>query len=712
MGDGLGKWMAAGALWAMGFGLAESAGVTLHVSPRGKDIWSGTLSAPNDAKTDGPLATMGGARDTLRRMRNAGALKAEPVTVLFESGRYEQVTPVVFGEEDSGTAEAPVIFASAPKAQVRITGGVALWQMKTLSDTNVLRRLPEVAHGKVKVISLPAQGLYDYGVEPVGSSASPASGIQLVYGDEAMRLARWPNEGYVNIVDTPGGMEGNTFTYAEENPSRWADEVDPHGQGYWAHDWAACAIAFDKVDPATKTITQKVPGSNYGFRKGGYWFGYNLLCELDQPGEYYVDRLDGKLYFWPPEKPANTFAEVSVGTRLLQLDNVAHMQFRGLTFENCRGSAVQINKGERVTVAGCVLRNIGHRAVSVQGGKAHRIAGCEMTRLGDGGIASWAGDERKLEHCDHVYENNHIYDYARFSMTYGAAIQIGGCGHLVSRNLIHEGPHVAVLFGGRENVMEYNEVHSICLTSGEMGAFYTGRNWTLVGNVIRGNYIHDIYNPRPQRNRAIMLDDGGAGTTMTENLIVRVAEGISLSAVGNVIENNVFVDCHPAISGWQTYETPESVTPPKGVHPGMVEQLFAVPVDESPWKERYPWLAMLRNAVRDKTLRAPETRTRVERNVIWKCPQEWMVHFKAYPRTTNSWLVGENNLAGVDPLFVDPAKDDYRMKAESPAFKTGFKPLPIDKMGLYASPERAVWPVKNAVRIVCPNLTYVKPGGK
>jgi hypothetical protein len=332
-----------------------------------------------------------------------------------------------------------------------------------------------------------------------------------------------------------------------------------------------------------------------------------------------------------------------------------------------------------------------------------------MTRLGDGGIAAWAGDEKTLEPCGHVYDNNHITDYARFSMTYGAAIQIGGCGHAVTHNLIHNGPHVAVLFGGRENVMAYNEVHSVCLTSGEMGAFYTGRNWTLVGNVLTGNYIHDIYNPRQQRNRAIMLDDGAAGMRMTSNLIVRVAEGISLSAVDNVIDNNVFVECYPAISGWQTYETPESVTPPKGVHEQMPEQLFALPVEASPWKERYPQLAMLRNAIRNKTVRPPETRTRVERNVIWGGAQEWMVHAQNYPRSERSWMIGDSNLAGADPLFLDSAKGDYRMRPGSPAFKKGFKSLPIEKMGLYASSERAVWPVRHAVSLVCTNLTYVKP---
>ncbi|MDB6138968.1 MAG: hypothetical protein JWO94_2040, partial [Verrucomicrobiaceae bacterium] len=48
-----------------------------------------------------------------------------------------------------------------------------------------------------------------------------------------------------------------------------------------------------------------------------------------------------------------------------------------------------------------------------------------------------------------------------------------------------------------------------------------------------------------------------------------------------------------------------------------------------------------------------------------------------------------------DPLFVDVAHDDFRLKPESPAItKLGFKPLPIEKMGLYEDERRASWPVK------------------
>ncbi len=46
-----------------------------------------------------------------------------------------------------------------------------------------------------------------------------------------------------------------------------------------------------------------------------------------------------------------------------------------------------------------------------------------------------------------------------------------------------------------------------------------------------------------------------------------------------------------------------------------------------------------------------------------------------------------------DPMFVDAAHDDFHLKPESPALtKIGFKPLPIEKMGLYKDELRPTWP--------------------
>ncbi len=50
-----------------------------------------------------------------------------------------------------------------------------------------------------------------------------------------------------------------------------------------------------------------------------------------------------------------------------------------------------------------------------------------------------------------------------------------------------------------------------------------------------------------------------------------------------------------------------------------------------------------------------------------------------------------------DPLFVNPAAGDYRLKPNSPALALGFKPIPVDKIGPYKDELRASWPIKEAI---------------
>jgi parallel beta-helix repeat protein len=49
-----------------------------------------------------------------------------------------------------------------------------------------------------------------------------------------------------------------------------------------------------------------------------------------------------------------------------------------------------------------------------------------------------------------------------------------------------------------------------------------------------------------------------------------------------------------------------------------------------------------------------------------------------------------------DPLFVNADKDDYRLRKDSPAFKLGFHPIPVEKIGPYKHELRASWPIVEA----------------
>ena len=102
--------------------LPVEGGVTLHVGPDGNDAWSGRLEKPNADRSDGPLATLAGARNAIRRSKAQGPLK-QPVVVSIAAGVYLLADTLVFEPQDSGTAAAPIVYRAADGARPAFTGG-------------------------------------------------------------------------------------------------------------------------------------------------------------------------------------------------------------------------------------------------------------------------------------------------------------------------------------------------------------------------------------------------------------------------------------------------------------------------------------------------------------------------------------------------------------------------------------------------------------
>ena len=48
--------------------------VDFYVSPQGNDRWSGRLEQPNENHTNGPVASLAGARDKIRRLKSQGPI--------------------------------------------------------------------------------------------------------------------------------------------------------------------------------------------------------------------------------------------------------------------------------------------------------------------------------------------------------------------------------------------------------------------------------------------------------------------------------------------------------------------------------------------------------------------------------------------------------------------------------------------------------------
>ena len=460
--------------------------------------------------------------------------------------------------------------------------------------------------------------------------------------------------------------------YTGDQPARWQDSDDIWVHGYWTWDWAESYEHVATIDRATRSITTVSPHGVYGYKAGKRFYFLNVLEELDTPGEYYVDRDAGLLYFWPPSDVESHEAAVSVlENHFITVTGASYLTVQGLKFEYSRGPGVQISNGSRVLIDGCTFVNLGTSAVDVSGGDHHGVANCTMYQLNYGGIGISGGDRMTLTPARHYAVNNHIHHFSLMSRTYTPAVSVGGVGNRVANNLIHDAPHMAIGLGGNDHVIELNEVYRVCMETHDAGAFYMGRDWTQRGNVIRYNFFHELGHGDVQ---AIYLDDWSSGTIIVGNICHGALRGILIGGGrDNLVENNIFVDCGAGVHidergrGWaKTYFDGTTST--------LFDRLKDVKGTEAPYTERYPELATLLNDEPD----------RAKNNVVVRnisVGGSWLELYDDLTAET-PYLTIKDNWVGDDPLFVDRAALDFRLRPTSPAYELGFQPLPWEEIGL------------------------------
>ncbi len=669
---------------------SPSLAADFYVATNGNDGWSGKLAAPNGRRTDGPFATLERARAELRNLKAAGKFK-DGGTVHLRGGFYPLEKSFVLSKEDSGTEKSPVVYRAYRREEVRLSGGKEITDFKPATDPAILNRLEESARGKVLQADLKALGIAD-----LGDAVTAGKRLELFFADQPMTLARWPNDGFVRIVDVMGGepfkshgIAGDKigkFIYEGDRPKRWSAEKELWLHGYWFWDWSDSYEKVDSIVNEKRTFILSPPYHGYGYRKGQRFYALNLLAELDSPGEWYLDRQAGILYFWPPSPVEKNRAVISITPTLLTLKDASWVTFRGLTLEATRGTAVTVSGGARNRIVGCTIRNTGGEAVSIVDGTSNSVVGCDIYQTAEGGISLNGGDRKTLTPAGHSAENNHIHNFGRIYRTYRPAVGINGVGNRVIHNLMHDAPHEAIQLGGNDHLIEFNEIHSVCYETGDVGAFYMGRDWTMRGTVIRHNYLHDIRGPGLHGAMAVYLDDAASGITVYGNVFYRAGRAAFIGGGrDNVVENNIFVECQPSVHvdarglNWMR-DTVEG----DGIMP---QRLKDVPYQDALWRARYPQLA---NILNDEP-GAPKGNT-VARNI--SMGGKWLELEKA----AEPLVRFEDNLVNDDPRFVDAAHLNFQLRKDSPAWKLGFKPIPIELIGVYKSDERASWPVANKLR--------------
>ena len=718
----------------LGLLFSSSAKMEFFVSPSGDDR--------NPGSRERPFHSLERARDAVRDRRKTTELPVGGATIWVEHGTYRLDSTFRLDSADGGTAERPLTYSAA--GPVRITGGMEVPSaaFHPVIDRQILGRLPRTARGNVVEADLKKIGLSDYGQHRQYGHGLPVvpAPMEVFWNDSVLPLARYPNTGAIlmgDVVDT-GSVprigdytnRGGAFHYTDPRHARWVGVPDVWFQGFFHYGFADDKILVAAIDTVTHEVRFASPHM-YGLGSGENFNQYvalNLLEELDEPGEWYVDRSTGKLYVWPPSDLRTARIEVSVLEQpLISLRNCSHVTLRGMVIECGRAIGVYMEGGEGDRVEDCTVRNVGTVGIMLgqgarqtfphitaddytgvpvseevgsfqsyyyrntvwdrRAGRNQMITGCEICATGSGGIILGGGSKKDLVPGGNEVADCRIHDFDRRNKAGAAGINIDGCGNRIIHNEIYNGDLQAIMVRGNEHLFEFNHIHDVARNSNDASAWYLGRDPSDQGNVVRHNFFHHVGRPDRKWTMGVYCDDATCGVLVEGNVFYRVASyGTVYSNGGHdiVVRNNIFIEGYgPAFqlkSMWYDFAIAETsyFFGASGIYTRRLTK--DVDIKAPPYSVKYPnlrdWLDLL-----------PDGRTfvgmRPRRNVV---DRNVLVRYEETFRLVAEYAqceYGKNFITQQDPGFVDAGKMDFRLKEGSPVYKElpGFVRIPFEEIG-------------------------------
>ena len=694
-----------------------------YVSNQGNNDHSGAFPTPNAENSDGPFATLVRARDAIRERKKLG--QQGPFTVLLRGGNYFLEKTFKLAADDSGSKSGKITYAAYEQETPILIGGISI--------TGFQKFRGRILVADVDLSSLPNQDFFK----------------QVFHQGKRQILARHPNfdpkepysGGWAYVDGEPISMHKNIpdepknrFVVKQQDVRSWTSGSEGRVFVFPRYNWWNHSSRIESFDQQTRQLVLD-KNATYAIRPNDRYYTYNFLEELDAPGEWYFDRKEGKLYFYPPE--GSSFeGQVIVPTLsiLIHCRDTQHVEFRGLTVRCSRGLAFHFLNCTETHIVGCSISLTGTSGVDIRSGLRCSVRGCNIESVGTTAITLVGGDRETLTAGENVAENNYIHHTGVY-FKQGVGISLSGVGNRASRNLIHDCPRFGLMIRGNDQVIEGNHLRHLNLETSDTGATYSGgRDWLSPrGTVLRYNYIHDTFGfgkelhstgkwVTPHHCWGIYLDDNSAEVTIYGNIVVRAKRGLLHfhNARDITVENNIFIDGHLQqieMNGWKdhdqfldrmtpAYEKYSQLLPwqkyvglKKGGHPRDAIPMggnrirrnilsYSAP-DALLYKYRYFATRFLEDFECDE-------------NLIWHQGQPirigGMDKSVAPEQQWARWQeMGFDQKSRVaDPLFVDLANDDYRLQKNSPAWKIGFEPIPVDKIGPYASPDRVNWPIVEA----------------
>ena len=628
---------------------------------------------------------------------------------------------VVFGLQDSGSSKLTVTYAAYPGETPVYSSGRELTNWRPL--TAVPPGLPEQAADFVRVTDVPVEFRTLFDAEGLLPRARSAGFIPLEGGSRnelhfpAGRLKNWPNVEDVEIV------------------------VRPHHA--WIVNILPLASVDERKQIARTSISATYAMNRLHFLKQteSCWVE-NTLEELDEPGEWVLNSREGRLYLWPRNDSPVVAPQL---TELIRIEGeinkegpadspVRNMCFRGLTLmhgeryqldpsdaglqhdwdmHDKSNALLRLRGTENCTIENCRFAHSGSGAIRVDlHGRQNTISGNLIEHLGGAGILLCGyGPGTKDVNQQNFVQNNHIHHIGRiYSHSPGVMVWQSGRNR-VANNLIHHTPYTGIIISGcmtdffrkqgRElsktirrheitrlpgqpqledvrpylhtcdNAIEYNEIHHVMESLGDGNGIYI--RGAGAGNVIRRNYIHHLVAPM-QMQAAIRTDGGQRDTLIAENLIYKcTSQGIILK-LNNRCENNIVADL---------------IAPPRGYYLALREgpmtgatirrNIFYSSSDTCTFIDELPPGRGRTNEDRRGRRLAQSNQADTDHNIYF-CAANPQLGRQMLEKQQQDGV--DTHSLAVDPLFVDPAGGDFRLKPDSPALTLGILPFELSGVGV------------------------------
>lgn len=506
----------------------------------------------SEGRKGSPLAT---AATALSRASELSlAHPGSTVEIVFKEGGYSIKEGLAI---DGSMFAGPLTMHAADGAEVVFSGEKKTGPWQKVSDAHALETLP--CPENVLQTDLTAAGITD-----TGTPAGDNNRFDFYFNGKRQTLSRWPDEGFAYAGKALGKTPypsylGDTYVeavleYTDARMDNWAQEDAPYMHGYWGYDW------FDMYNPvsfdtASKSMTIEGETSRYGYRKGCRFRGVNLLCELDSPGEYWVDRKNGLLFWYAPEDFNGEGTSVSLFPEkaMLTLTECSDVNIKGIEMCGGRGGAVIVNGGRNIVFEDCSFFRFAQDVATVNGGTGHKFLHCQMSELGCAGIILKGGDRTTLEPAGFEVSDCTIETLSLYRKTYQPCIRFGGCGLTITHNLFHDCPSSALRLDGNEILVEYNRFEDLVLESDDQGGIDIFNNYNFRGIRILHNYFHNIGDPKDNIAGGVRFDDRISGLLVEGNVFNHCGSsgfgGVQIhGGQDNLITGNVFYDCTYALS--------------------------------------------------------------------------------------------------------------------------------------------------------------------